>query len=288
MFGDPGRMMPGWKLEEMIPEFVRRVEEYINDSGPDPFFLYFALTSPHTPIVPNRQFLGSSGAGLYGDFVCEVDWVVGRVMQALERKGITENTLLVFTSDNGPECITAAAGGTYEHARQFRHYSMAHLRGVKRDTWEGGHRVPFIARWPRVTPAGSKCDQLITLGDLIASCAELLGVELRERDAEDSVSMLPLLRGDTQTVIRDSAIHHSHFGRFAIRKSHWVFIDAPNGDDNREPDWFRKERGYTTHDYPGELFDLREDIAQRVNLYGEHPEAVQELSTLLKQVTKDG
>jgi arylsulfatase A len=159
-------------------------ENYIENAGPDPFFLYFALTSPHTPIVPNKQFLGTSRAGVYGDFVCEVDWVVGRIMEALDRKGITENTLVIFTSDNGPECSEAAAGGTYNHAHEFGHYSMAHLRGVKRDTWEGGHRVPFVASWPQTIPAGSTCDQLISLGDLMATCAELQGVELRDQDAD--------------------------------------------------------------------------------------------------------
>jgi arylsulfatase A len=280
MFGLSGPTKPGWKLEEMIPEFVRRAETYIEDSGPDPFFLYFSLTSPHTPIVPNKQFLGTSGAGSYGDFVCEVDWVVGRVMEALERKGIAENTLVIFTSDNGPE------SSAYECANQLGHYSMAQLRGIKRDTWEGGHRVPFIARWPQATPAESTCDQLITLGDLMATCAGLLGVELPKDAAEDSVNMLPLLQGDTQTVVRRSAVHHSCSGRFAIRKDDWVFIDAPSGDDNKEPDWFKKERGYTSHDHPGELFNLREDIAERKNLYAERPEVVQDMARLLADVKR--
>ena len=290
MFGAPGRMKPGWSLEAMIPEFVRRAERYIGDSGPDPFFLYFALTSPHTPIAPNKEFIGRSGAGPYGDFVCEVDWVVGQIMEALERKGIADNTLLVFTSDNGPECIPAAAGGTYEHVRAFGHYSMGELRGVKRDTWEGGHRVPFVARWPGVTPAGAVCDRLTILSDLIASCAELLGVELRDGDAEDSVSILSLLQGNTNAIVRDFAVHHSCAGNFAIRKDHWVFIDAPSGQDmhSPEPDWFRKERGYTPHDWRGELFDLRDDIAERKNLYGEHPEVVEELSRLLAEVKREG
>ena len=178
MFGLPGAMKPGWKLEEMVPEFVRRARDYIAAAGSDPFFLYLPLTSPHTPIIPNEAFIGRSGTGLYGDFVCEVDWVVGEVMAALDEQGLADDTLLIFTSDNGPECIPAAAGGCYEHARLFGHYSMAHLRGAKRDTWEGGHRVPFVARWPGVTPAGSVCGQLSLLGDFTATCAELTGVRL--------------------------------------------------------------------------------------------------------------
>ena len=287
MFGVPGRMVPGWKLEEMIPELVRRVVDYIESSGSDPFFLYFPLTSPHTPIVPNEAFIGRSDAGLYGDFVCEVDWLVGEVMGALERKGIVDNTLLIFTSDNGPECIQAAAGGCYEQIRNFDHYSMAHLRGAKRDTWEGGHRIPFIARWPDVTPAGTVCNQLTILGDFIATCAELTGVELKREEGEDSVSVLPLLQGETDAPVREFAIHHSAHGNFAIRKGEWVFIDAPSGDDNQEPGWFKEERGYTPHDCPGELFNLRDDVSERENLYDEFPEVVQELSQLLGRVKPD-
>ena len=119
-------------------------------------------------------------------------------------------------------------------------------RGAKRDAWEAGHRVPFVASWPASIPQGSRCDQLIGLGDLMATCAEMTGIELPEGAGEDSVSILPLLRGDTDTPVREFAIHHSGSGKFAVRKGDWVFIDAPSGDDgDREPDWFKAERGYT-------------------------------------------
>jgi arylsulfatase A len=288
MFGFPGAMKPGWTLEEMIPRFVERTTNYITASGPAPFFLYFPLTSPHTPIVPNAPFIGTSGAGLYGDFVCEVDWVVGQVMAALEQKGIADNTLLIFSSDNGPECIQAAAGGSYEHARQYGHYSMADLRGVKRDTWEGGHRVPFIARWSGVTPAGAVCDQLVLLSDLLATCADMLDYRLKEGEGEDSISMRPILQGNTGTALRHSAVYHSCSGRFAMRQDDWVFIDAPSGDDNNEPEWFKTERGYTPHEHPGELFNLRDDLTERRNLYGERPQIVRELSQTLEHIKHAG
>ena len=295
MFGDPGRMKPDWQLEEMIPELVHRAVDFIEAADAEPFFLYFPLTSPHTPIVPNEQFIGSSGAGLYGDFVCEVDWVIGEVMAALDRKGIADNTLLIFTSDNGPECIPAAGGGCYEVARQYDHYSMAEFRGAKRDTWEGGHRIPFIARWPGVTPAGTVCDQLTILADFITTCAHFLDVELPQGAAEDSISILPLLQGQTDTPVRNVAIHHSGSGRFAIRKDNWVFIDAPSGDDNGlrgdqmgEPQWLKAARGYVPHDYPGELFNVSEDAAEKTNLYGEYPAIVRELTQLLAQIKRIG
>lgn len=290
MFGLPGRMKPGWRLEDMIPELTRRSVALIEDSGPAPFFLYFALTSPHTPIVPNKEFIGRSGAGLYGDFVCEADWAVGEVMGALERKGITDNTLVIFTSDNGPEreIGNQPDPGAYERIRVHGHYSMGPLRGVKRDTWEGGHRVPFIASWPGVTPAGSTCGRLACLGDLAATCAQMLGVELRESEAEDSFGILPLLHGRADAPARDCIVHHSCSGRFAIRKGDWVFIDSPSGDDNREPDWFKAERGYAPHDCPGELFNLREDEAERTNLYARHPGIVRELAQRIEEIKSAG
>jgi arylsulfatase A len=284
MFGLPGHMMPGWKLEEMIPEFVRRAVQMIEDTGPASLFLYLPLTSPHTPIVPNKPFVGTSGVGLYGDFVCEVDWVVGEIMAALERKGIADDTLLIFTSDNGPECIPAADGGCYERILQFRHYSMAHLRGVKRDAWEGGHRVPFLASWPSVIPPGSVCDQLVGLIDLLATCAGVVNADVPRGEGQDSVSILPLLQGKIDVPIRDAIVYHSASGKFAIRHREWVLIDAPSGDDNQEPEWFKAERGYTDHGFPRELFDLEHDISQKSNLYGVHPETVQALARRLDQV----
>ena len=297
MYGNPGLAVAGWKLEQMIPEFTRRAVELITAQSatqqghePNPYFLYFPLTSPHSPIVPNEEFRGTSGAGQYGDFVCEVDWVVGQVMDALERSGTRDNTLLIFASDNGPENRTPDDEGVYERARHRHHYSSWRLRGAKLDAWEGGHRVPFVASWPAMIPPGSRCDQLIGLGDLMATCAELVGVELPEGAGEDSVSMLPLLRGCTDRSTREFAIHHSGSGEFAIRKGDWVFIDAPSGEDrNWEPDWLKSERGYTPHEYPGELFNLRDDISERRNLYSERPEVVDDLSRILhhKRTTGD-
>lgn len=282
MYGHPGAAVPGWKLEEMIPEFTRRAVELIESRATEnePFFLYFPLTSPHSPVVPNAEFVGQSGCGPYGDFVCEVDWLVGQVMDALERSGQADNTLLIFTSDNGPERNTPDDIGVYERVRQYGHYSMGPLRGIKRDAWEGGHRVPFVARWPQGAASGAVCDQLVVLGDLMATCAEITGATLAADQGEDSVSFLPLL-SDVNTPSRDHAVHHSMTGRFAVRRSDWVFIDSPSGGDNEEPDFFSQERGYTPHELPGELYDLRQDLSERVNRYAEEPELVRELTALL-------
>lgn len=286
LYGHPGLAMPGWRLEDMIPEFTRRAVALIEAQvGADqPLFLHFPLTSPHSPVVPNEAFKGLSGAGNYGDFVCEVDWVVGQIMAALDRTGLADNTLLIFTSDNGPERDTPDDIGAYERIPQHRHYSMGDLRGIKRDAWEGGHRVPFIARWPAVVPAGTPCDQLVSLGDFMATCADITAAPLANHEAEDSVSILPLLRGRTDSPVRPFAVHHSCNGKFALRQGDWVLIEAPTGGENEEPEFYRAERGYQPHDQPAELYNLRQDLSERTNCHAEQPEIAARLSALLRQI----
>jgi len=292
LYGAPGKAVPGWELERMIPEFTRRAVEFIETHGErerktentPPYFLYYPLTSPHSPVVPNADFRGRSGIGLYGDFVCEVDWVVGQIMGALDRTGTFDNTLLVFTSDNGPENRTGDDEGVYERARRAGHYSMGDLRGIKRDAWEGGHRVPFVASWPAVIPEGQRCDQVIGLCDFMATAADTIGIDLPEGAGEDSVSYLPLLKGRVDRPIRTSLVHHSAAGRFALRRGEWVFIDGPTGDENGEPEWLKEKRGYSPHDEPGELFNLEADLSESANRYGEHPGIVSEMSRALNEM----
>lgn len=287
MYGFNGYAAPDWEHKKMVPRFVELAKEEIADADDaHPLFLYLALTSPHTPICPNDAFIGKSGAGKFGDFVCEVDWVVGEVMEALQRKGIADNTLLIFTSDNGPECLKGADGGAYERIRNHDHYSMAEFRGVKRDNWEGGHRVPFIARWPGVAQAGGVCATPSSLGDFMATCAAITGAALPEGAAEDSISMLPLLEGHDDDYERDHLVHHAQDGQFALRRDNYVYIDWHTGCDvdNEEPAWFKELRGYEDHDFPGELYDLSADISERRNLYADRPELVEEMATELRAI----
>jgi len=287
MFGNPGPMSPGWKLEAVMPAITHKAVEWITEckaQSPDqPFFLYFPLTAPHTPIAPAAEFKGKSRAGDYGDYVVEVDWAVGEVLKALEHNGLSENTLVIFTSDNGPENYA------YARVREHLHYSMGQLRGIKRDTWEGGHRVPFLVRWPGRTQPGTTCGEVLCLADIMATAAEVVGAEAPENAGEDSYSMLPAFLGKNRLKpIREATVHHSASGKFAIRKGSWVFIDARTGDDNKEPGWFKKERGYKPHDQPGELYDLRQDPAERTNLYAKHPETVADLKALLEKYKQEG
>ncbi|MCX8038901.1 MAG: arylsulfatase, partial [Candidatus Sumerlaeia bacterium] len=273
-FNRPGPMLPGWQWVEIMPELTRRAVRYIEDAAKasprKPFFLYFPLTAPHYPVVPAPEFKGKSGAGDYGDFVVQVDWTVGQVMAALERAGVADNTLVIFTSDNGPEITGEVKPGVYDRAQIYGHYSMDGLRGAKRDTWEGGHRVPFIARWPGKTPAGARSSEIICHVDFMRTVAAILGAPLPDNAAEDSVNILPALLGEKHDKpLREATVHHSAKGTFAIRKGDWVLIDGPSGGDNREPEWFQKERGYVPHSQPGELYDLRQDPTERRNLYAE-------------------
>jgi arylsulfatase A-like enzyme len=292
----PGPTVPGWDWVQIMPELTRRAVRYIDDAARraprTPFFLYFALTAPHYPVVPAPEFRGKSGAGDYGDFVFQVDWTVGQVLDALQKAGLENDTLVIFTSDNGPEITGEVKVGVYDRARQYRHYSMGPLRGAKRDAWEGGHRVPFLARWPGKIASGSVSDQTIAHVDLMATVAAMLGATLPEDAGEDSVNILPVLLGNAgSTPVREATVHQSASGKFAIRRGDWVLIDAPSGDDNRkrgEPEWFKEERGYTAHDQPGELFDFRQDLAERRNLYAERPEIVRALKELLEKYKREG
>ena len=295
-FNRPGPMLPGWQWVDIMPELTRRAVKFVEDSAKAspqaPFFLYFPLTAPHYPVVPAPEFKGKSKAGDYGDFVVQVDWTVGQVLDSLQRAGVADNTLVIFTSDNGPEVTGEVKPGAYDRAQQYRHYSMGDLRGVKRDTWEGGHRVPFLARWLGKIQAGSSSGEVIAHADLMATVAAMLGVKLPDSAGEDSYNILPALLGEKlDKPIRQATVHHSASGKFAIRKGDWVLIDAPAGDDNGrngEPAWFKQERGYTAHNQPGELFDVRQDPSERRNVYAERPEIVREMKELLDKYKREG
>lgn len=292
-FNIPGPMLPGWKLVNILPELTRHAVKWIDNTAKaqKPFFLYLALTSPHFPVVPAPEFQGTSQAGDYGDFVFQTDWTVGQVLDALQRAGVVQNTLVIFTSDNGPEVVEINPGA-YDRARQYHHYSMGPLRGAKRDAWEGGHRVPFLARWPGKIKAGAVSGETMCHVDFMATVAAILGVKLPDTAAEDSINVLPVLLGEKPPApAREATVHHSCSGKFAIRKGDWVLIDAPSGDDNGargEPQWFKEERGYTKHDQPGELFNVHDDLTERHNYFAERPELVRELKMLLEKYKRDG
>lgn len=288
-----GVALPDWDWVNVLPELAKQAVRFVADRAKtgQTFFLYLPLTSPHYPVVPAPEFKGKSGAGDYGDFVFQTDWTVGQVLDALQRSGVAENTLVIFTSDNGPEISNEVHPGAYDRIQQYGHASMGPLRGAKRDAWEGGHRVPFLARWPGKIKPGSISDETICHVDLMATVAALLDVKLPDDAGVDSYNLLPALLGEKLAQpIREATVHHAASGKFAIRKQDWVLVEAPSGDDNGrlgEPDWFKKDRGYATHNQPAELFNLRQDLSQRRNEYADQ-EVVRELRPLLRRYVADG
>ncbi len=285
-----GTKAPGFEFERMLPRFTEEAAGFIASASEKgtPWFLYFSPLAPHRPVVPNKDFHDRSAAGLYGDFVAEVDWGVGEVLAAIERSGEADNTLVVMTSDNGPEV------DAYRRILQYRHASMGTLRGLKRDLWEGGHRVPFLARWPGKIRAGSVQDEVLCLTDLVATVAAIIGVPLPSDAAGDSYDMSDALFGMTgESPLREATVHHGSRGWFGIRQGDWVLIDNPTGDSNsgganQEPEWFRQQRLATHHDQQIELFNLREDPAQTNNLAASAPERVSSMRRLLERYKREG
>ncbi len=276
-------MVTGWDPYENIPETTRRGVGYINSrkDSDKPFFLYFAYPSPHAPIIPNDRFDGKSKAGPYGDFVYETDDSIGQLLKALEDSGQAENTIVIFSADNGPE--------HYAYARdvKFGHWSSHPLRGLKRDIYEGGHRVPTIIKWPGVTEPGTVNGALVSQIDFMATLASALGHELPASAAEDSHDLLPLLKGETDSV-RTTHIHNTNANGYAIRDGKWLLIDAKSGYLSNVGKGWEERHGYKPDKQAVQLFDLGKDLAQKHNLADEHPERVAELQALLKKIRDQG
>ena len=254
----------------MLPRLTGKAVEYINSrvGKPEPFFLYLPLGSPHTPIVPTPQWQGKSGLGDYGDFVMQTDAVMVELSKALERNGMTDDTLVIFTSDNG--CSKAA--GIDKLAAQG-HLVSAHLRGSKADIWDGGHRIPFIVRWPgHVTPA-TTCEQLICLVDFFATAAAIIDRPPPSGTCEDSVSFLPALRGEPIKSTRKGVIHHSISGHFAYRQGKWKLALARGSGGWTSP----KENEVPADSPQGQLYDTQADPGESTNLFQSRPEIVARL-----------
>lgn len=261
----------------MLPRLTQKAVEYIDSRAAEdkPFFLYLPLGSPHTPIVPTPEWEGKSGLGKYGDFVMQTDHVVGAVSAALAKHGMTENTLVIFTSDNG--CSKAAG---IDELRAQGHLVSAHLRGSKADIWDGGHRIPFIVRWPGQVRPGTTTDQLICLTDLFATVADMVGQQVPAGTCEDSVSFLPALSNRQIDSTRVGVVHHSISGHFAYRTGKWKLILARGSGG-----WSSPRENQVAKDAPAaQLYDLQADPGERQNLYLEEPAVAQRL---LQQLTAD-
>lgn len=280
----PGPMVEGWDPYKVLPTLTEKAVEYINGQERDkPFFLYFALPSPHAPIIPNDEFIGTSEAGGYGDFMVQTDWVAGQVLKALKTKGLDKNTIVVFSSDNGPEIYA------FERAEKYDHYSMGDFRGLKRDVWEGGHHVPFIVKWPGEIKAGTVSDEVISQVDLMATLAAITGIPLPEGAAPDSYNLIPVLKGEEYiSPLREATVHNTYEDIWGLRQGKWLYINNSSGGHSRMPDDFKKLRDYKDFETDKLLFDMEQDPGQRNNLYIKYPDKIMGMDELLVKYREQG
>lgn len=278
-----GAIAPGFKLEEVLPTLTDKAVALIRKRAAkpsQPFFLYLPLTGPHTPWLATGKFRGSSKAGDYGDFVAQVDDTLGQVMRALDEAGLADNTLLIFTSDNG-------AHWKPEDKAAFPHLANADWRGMKADAWEAGHRIPFIARWPGRIRAGAVSHELGCLTDFLATAAEVVGMKLPADAGEDSDSLLPALMakaGSRGTPIREAIVHHSSEGLFAIRRGEWKLILGLGSGGFSAPRKLEPKAGEAA----GQLYNLAKDHEEKNNLYQRQPQVVAGLRALLEKYQQQG
>jgi arylsulfatase A len=281
-FWRKGPIGADFKHIEVLPKLTEKAVAYIDERGREnePFFLYFPLPAPHTPILPTKEFQGKSGTNEYGDFVLQVDSTVGQVMEALRRNGMEDNTLVIFTSDNG--CSPMA---DFDELAAFEHDPSFVFRGHKADIYEGGHRIPFLVRWPERVNSGSICEDTICLTDLMATAAEMVGYSLPDNAGEDSVSILPDFLGTADRPVREATVHHSINGSFSIRQGKWKLEMCPgSGGWSYPAPQKAKELGLP----PIQLYDLENDIGEEQNIYDKYPEVVQRLTDLLEKYKKQG
>ncbi len=270
-----GPALKDWKLEGILPALGDRTIQFIDESvrKKEPFLVYMPLTSPHTPLAVNAEWKGKSGLGDFADLLMETDAIVGRVLDALENSGAAENTLVIFTADNG--CAPYIGVKDLE---QKGHYPSGPLRGYKADAWEGGHRVPFIVRWPGKVKPGSVCNQLVHQADFIRTFADIFDAKLPDDAGEDSFSFMPLLAGEDKP-IRENAVSTSIGGTPAVRLGSWKYIPAPGSG------------GWGTggdQSQPVQLYNLADDLGETKNLADSMPEKVAQMKALLEKLIIDG
>ena len=272
-FWRKGQMAPSFSFEGVLPTFTAKAIQFLNKqkSAKKPFFLYFPMNAPHTPWVATDKFKGSSTVGKYGDYVQMVDAEVGKILQCLKDNELEENTLLVFTSDNGaywrPELI-----------EKYKHHSNYTFRGMKSDAWEGGHHIPFFVKWPGKIRAGSSSDQTICLTDFFATVQNLFDQDATK--PTDSFTFLSILKGSEADFVRAPVIHHSGGGKFAIRDGDWKMIEGLGSGGFTEPKFPKSLPG----EPEGQLYNMKTDPQEKNNLYLSEPAKVDELKAKLKEI----
>jgi len=276
-FWRAGGIAPDMKLAEVLPRFTNEAISIITQyqaSETEPLFLYLAYPAPHTPWLPSREFQGRSRAGMYGEFCSMLDDEVGRVLGALERKHLASETMVIFTSDNGPVWYDA-------DIKRFGHDSAGGLRGMKADAWEAGHRMPFLLRWPGIVEPGSISSRLICFTDLLATFADLTGTKLPENANLDSQSFLTALTNpSTPQASREPIVMKTGSGAMMIRDGRWKLINQLGSGGFSNPKRIRPEPGGPE----GQLYDLSTDPSESTNLWGEYPDMVKKLEERLEEI----
>jgi arylsulfatase A-like enzyme len=288
-----GMIAPNYDLERVDLKFLEKSQKFIRkqvQQKPDePFFLFHSMQAVHLPSFPADEFKGKTDAGAHGDFIYEMDYIVGQLMKTLEAQGIADNTLVIFASDNGPELPTVIAMRS-----RFNHDGARPWRGVKRDNWEGGHRTPFIVRWPGEVEPGTTTDQLAATTDIMATCAEIADQPLPNNAAENSFNLLPILRGDQgEQPLRPHLIHHTWVNKHAIRAGQWKYLDHPGSGGN---DYDQKGRWGAASikqvedqiEAPGQLYNLKQDPGETTNLYYKQSEIRKRLDARLDELLEKG
>ena len=286
----PGMIAPNFDLEEVDLVFLKKSQEFLRKQKKGkPFFLFHSLQAVHLPSFPAKQFQGKSGQGPHGDFIYQLDWTVGELTKTLKELGLEENTIVMFGSDNGPEVPTIIA-----MRRDHKHDGAKPWRGVKRDQWEGGHRTPFIVKWPGVVKPGSESDEVVSLTDVFATCAAINGVKVPQDAGEDSFDLTGTLKGEVRnSPVRPYLLQQTFAMKLSIRKGDWKYIDhkGSGGNNYEKPgEWGMKQYALpdTDPDAPGQLFNLANDPGETTNLYSKHPEKVAELKGLLEKSKASG
>jgi arylsulfatase A-like enzyme len=277
-----GPAAPGFEAVDVVPALVRQAVGYLDAHArsSEPFFLYLPLTSPHTPLVPSPEWQGKSGINAYADFVMETDWALGEVLRALDRDGLAQSTLVIFASDNG-----AAPAANFKELAAHGHNPSYVYRGRKSDIWDGGHRIPLLARWPGKVQPGSTSHEVVGLSDFLATCADILGVMLPSEAGEDSVSILPVLLGRAAGPVHEAIVHHSVEGRFSIREGAWKLEICPGSGGNSKP----TDPTAARKELPAlQLYDMATDVGETKNVEAAQPAVVERLTTLLEHYVAAG
>ena len=284
---DDNIIAEGYTMDGLVPTLSKKACEFIeraNRTQPGkPFFLYYAMTTPHNPIVPNREFVGTSRAGAYGDFVVELDHHVGRILSKIAELGIERNTLVIFSSDNGPVDRTKGYPARWVRGDTaiYGHDSNGPFRGWKAGLQEGGHRVPFFVRWPARIKAGQRCSTTIIFNDVMPTLAEILSIKLDENTAEDGQSFFKALTGEERPgSFHEAIVHNSSHGSFALRKGNFkLTVKGPKTNAQVVDDAFPVS--FVLH-------DLGSDVEETTDVSRQHPEMVKQMHALLKRHVREG